>query len=175
MQFRLLRGVSKKKGEHSNKYMWITFLKVGLSTFLCSVCFGFTSISSTAKGLPDFCCQICIHNNLNGQETMYMQSWKGNLVFYLCTQHVKRNYIYRDVFQVFCRGKSYTVLLSKICYSRKMHMLFYRKLENCWRQHRSILHSCCNKFIGRLWIFMQVPNTHIIINMKKKMKTATSL
>lgn len=73
--------------------------------FLCCVCFGVTSISSTAKGLPDFCCQICIHSNLNGQETTYMQTWKGNLVFYLCTQYVKRNYIYRDFLGGFLRKK----------------------------------------------------------------------
>lgn len=71
---------------------------------LCSVCFGFTNISNIAKGLPDFCCQICIHNNVNGQGTLYMQSWEGNLGFYLGTQHVKRNYIDRDLI-VFLRKK----------------------------------------------------------------------
>lgn len=47
MQFKLLGGGPKKK--KSIKYIHKTFLKSWLGSVPCSVCFGFTSISSTAE------------------------------------------------------------------------------------------------------------------------------
>lgn len=83
--------------------------------------------------------KLCIYNLGKKIQSLFVHS------------KCKKEILYTEVFGcLFSWGKSSTVVLSKICYSRKMHNVFYRKLEKCRRQHKSIVDSYCIKFIGRL-------------------------
>lgn len=145
---------------------------------LCSACFDFTNISSIAKGLPDFCCQICIHNNVNGQGTLYVQSWKGNLVFYLHTQHVKRNYIYRDLFVCFPKEKATLDFQAKYATAEKCIKYFTESWKNVEGSIKvSYIATVISLLADRKFSF-QVPNAHIIINTQNQLpawRTVTSL